>query len=193
MYIQLIKKLCKLIIYFIWIFHRTETEEDLNFDPDVHDLANGLLYDLEIGNDIDALKKDSRVQHHLTHHIDSDDNSSESGFSEQDAKESSSTGSGSTNSCPTTSDVPPSNCDCSSDKQNGSNLGLESVNCNNKDNSSPVVDSGVSSSRLSEDKNNYPGGSPFSYQKPNTIKEDTTRLWNNLCVILVIILCMCYM
>ena len=61
-------------------------ESDLSFDPEVHDLT-GAVYDLEVGNDIEELKSDHRVQRQMKHSVDSDDNSSESGFSEQDARE----------------------------------------------------------------------------------------------------------
>ncbi len=52
------------------------------------------IFGLEIGNDIDALKRDERVQYQLQNHHgdDSDGDSSESGFSEQgDLKNDSST------------------------------------------------------------------------------------------------------
>ena len=49
------------------------------------------MFSLEVGNDVEELKKDSSVRYQLDHtDSDNDDDSSESGFSEQDLRESSS-------------------------------------------------------------------------------------------------------
>ena len=52
--------------------------------PNSPDDLTGAMFDLEIGNDIEALKQDEKVQYQLSRQDDSDDDSSESGFSEQD-------------------------------------------------------------------------------------------------------------
>lgn len=76
--------------------HDVDHEDRTLEDNGVIDVSNA-LFKLEIGNNVDELKQDSGVQYQLDNleSDDNDDDSSESGFSEQDAKENISNGSGS--------------------------------------------------------------------------------------------------
>ena len=86
----------------IKVRRRSRDDSDIHtnhpFDGDLVTYNQSSLFDLEIGNDVEELKRDEKVRFQLEqHHSDEDDNSvssdSESGFSEQDVRESSSSGS----------------------------------------------------------------------------------------------------
>ena len=77
-------------------------------DDPTHTLRHRIL-ELEIGNDIEALRRDPALHH------DSDDNSSESGFSEQDAEKGSSGNSSSASASSTPSSA---GCDMEDDGSN---------------------------------------------------------------------------
>ena len=77
---------------------RSKDDSELNNLVEESKQSKDVIFNVEIGNDIEELKKDEKVQFLLNNHDSDDDDSShgsESGFSEQESRETGSAGSGS--------------------------------------------------------------------------------------------------
>ncbi len=93
------------------------------------------LFHVEIGNDIEELKKDEKVMFHLNHDDSDDDSSSrgsESGFSEQESKETSSSGGSSLTDSGIENEYSPRNCDEMQDFDNNNSFEFPDVGRNTK-------------------------------------------------------------